>query len=133
MTREKIFIATFIPILFLLLFQPHPSFAATYAGYEGLTVSDGTKLNGLVGAPFSAGLGSQTYNGHLYYTPPSPGILTGTRGLPIDIILIYNLGAVYEGDDTPAGYGWQLSYDIRYQIESNGDITITWGDGRGDR
>ncbi len=127
------FFYLFTLVVLVSLFKPSLIHAGVYSGYEGLTVNEGTRLNGLINAPFPLSCSVDTYNGNIYCDLSFPGNVTGSRGLPIDIVLSYNLTTVDEGMDTPYGFGWQTSYGHFYNIEANGDITITWGDGTKDR
>jgi len=69
-----------------------------------------------------------TWNGNLFYSVP---ILTiPGRGLSIELSLGYN--SSWHESISHYGYGWQLSYNMYYLREENGDITIVWGDGSSD-
>ncbi len=103
-----------------------PAHATTNHGYTGTTANDGTKLNGLAGAPFTAGCSAQTYNGNLYCSRTD--IALNSKGLPLEVRFSYN--SQLRLLDTPYGKGWQFSYGLNYFVHSNGDISILRGDGR---
>jgi RHS repeat-associated protein len=70
-----------------------------------------------------------TGNGNLFY-PISILTIPG-RGIPIGIFMSYNSG--WRNFTTHYGYGWQLSYNMFYMRDENGDIVIAREYGRSDR
>jgi RHS repeat-associated protein len=70
-----------------------------------------------------------TWNGNLFYPISILNILG--RGVPIGVSMSYNSG--WHNFMDHYGYGWQLSYNVFYTRDENGDITIARGDGGTDR
>jgi len=123
---ERLFLYIIILLFCPLHFWTASAHATTYPGYSGTTANDGTKLNGLVGAPFTAGCAAQTYNGNLYCSRTDFAL--SSKGIPLEIRFSFN--SQLRLLDTPYGKGWQFSYGLNYFVHSNGDISILRGDGR---
>jgi RHS repeat-associated protein len=70
-----------------------------------------------------------TWNGNLFY--PFSIMTIPSRGIPIEIFMSYNSG--WRNFTTKYGYGWQLSCNMFYMRDENGDIVIAKEDGRSDR
>lgn len=76
-----------------------------------------------------AGIRVNTWSGNLHL-PVELGAVSG-RGPRLALVLSYNSGA--HAVAAPYGYGWQLSHTVYYTEESNGGVSVVWGDGRIDR
>jgi len=76
--------------------------------------------------PAPGGIKVNTWNGNAFYSIGLVG-LSG-RGLPVNLALSYN--SSWAKNDSAYGFGWQFGYNIYYTDKSNGDIIVTWGDGR---
>jgi RHS repeat-associated protein len=98
--------------------------ALTNDGYLGLMPTDFGQVN----AAGEGGALGNTFNANMFY-PRIDFVIPG-RGLPIEIAMFYN--SRDRSVETPYGYGWNFSYNIRYSIQPNWDIEILWGDGRTD-
>lgn len=120
---------TFVLVAFILSGPVSQAWATTYPGYTGTNINDGTRLNGLISAPFPDNLQVNTLNGNLYHTRVEE-VIPG-RGLPIELSLSYNTLARLS--DTAYGVGWTFSYNIALFLHSNGDMSAIWADGRIDR
>jgi RHS repeat-associated protein len=70
-----------------------------------------------------------TWNGNFFY-PISVLTIPG-RGLSMGISMSYNSG--WHNFTSRCGYGWQLSSNMFYIRDENGDIVIVRGDGSSDR
>jgi len=70
-----------------------------------------------------------TWSGNLFY--PVPILTIPGRGLSIELFLSYN--SSWHDFVTHYGHGWQLSYNMFYVRDENGDIVVVWEDGRADR
>ena len=108
----------------VLLFLSTSTFAVVNPWYQGLSYVE----RGIIDLPVYGGARVNTYTGNL-------GIQRGLfvipgRGLPVELYLTYN--SDHRLISSPFGYGWGLSYHIRYQKDSSGNVTIVWGDGRQD-
>ncbi len=111
--------------LFLLLFlSADASSQSTNTGYQGLSYTERGTLN----VPVPGGVQVNTHNGNLVVGRTLfliPGI-----GLPVQFRLTYN--SDHRLISSPFGFGWNLSYNIRYTRDTSGNVVIVWGDGRQD-
>jgi YD repeat-containing protein len=116
---------SYIASLLLVCFSWHPdAVALTNPGYRGLSYVERPTVN--TGAPGGVQVNTQTGNLVLQRGLFAiPG-----KGLPVDFSLTYN--SDHRLVSSPFGYGWNLSYNIRYTKDSSGNVTVVWGDGRQD-
>jgi len=70
-----------------------------------------------------------TWNGNLFY--PVPVLTIPGQGLSIELYMSYN--SSWHDFATHYSYGWQLSYNMFYVRDENGDIIVVREDGRSDR
>ena len=69
-----------------------------------------------------------TYTGNVFI--PRNDVFVPARGLDISITFYYN--SYNQDQNLGFGNGWNMSYGIRYKIDSANDRIISWGDGRED-
>ena len=96
----------------------------TDMGYRGLSYVE----RGVVDISTFGDAGVNTFSGNLFVQREL--FMIPSRGLPVEIYLTYNSDRRLIS--SPFGYGWNLSYHIRYHKDSSGNVTIVWGDGRQD-
>lgn len=113
------------PILLAALFIIHSeAFASTNPGYQGLSYPErGTvEVATFGGARVNTNTGNLILQRTLLFVPG--------KGLPVHVQLTYN--SDHRLISSPFGFGWNLSYNIRYTRDSRGNVIIAWGDGRQD-
>lgn len=94
-------------------------------GYQGLSYPEPATLN-------IWSVGETQVNSWSGNVLVQRGLLSvPARGIPASIYLSYNSDA--RNVKTHYGFGWNLSYNIRYTEDAVGNVTIVWGDGRQDR
>ncbi len=69
------------------------------------------------------------WSGNLFY--PVSILTIPDRGMSIEISMSYN--SSWHDFATHYGYGWQLSNNMFYVRDENGDITVVWEDGGADK
>ncbi len=79
-----------------------------------------------ISVPAPGGVKVNTWNGNLFF--PIQLLSIPGRGISIDLGLSYN--SSWYQQKYSFGYGWQLSYNMFYELKGNGDIVMVWEDGR---
>lgn len=79
-----------------------------------------------ISVPALSGIKVNTWNGNLFLS--NPLISIPSHGLSLETMLSYN--SSWHNTKTNYGYGWQFNYHIFYLEKSNGDVVISWQDGR---
>lgn len=74
------------------------------------------------------GLWVNSYNGVLFFGQTD--METHNSAMPMELTFYYNSSA--NKTDYGYGLGFSLGYEMRYQVEEGGDVTIETGDGRTD-
>lgn len=74
------------------------------------------------------GLWVNSYNGVLFFAQTD--METHNSAMPMQLTFYYNSSA--KKTDYGYGLGFSLGYEMRYQVEEGGDVTIETGDGRTD-
>ena len=115
------------PFLFVLFFLcvsvcADASPQNTNPGYRGLSYTE----RGTVNVREPGEVQVNTHNGNLVVQRTL--FLIPGRGLPVQFQLTYN--SDHRLISSPFGFGWNLSYNIRYTRDSSGNVVIVWGDGR---
>ena len=113
-------------ILFLALFVGAASsaFGVTNPGYRGLSYNERqvAEISAFGGIRVNGYNGNLILQRNIFYIPG--------MGIPGEFYLTYN--SDHRNISSPFGRGWNLSYNIRYTLDSSGNVTIVWGDGRQD-
>lgn len=82
-----------------------------------------------IAVPGPSGVWVNTWNGNLFY--PLPLLNLPGQGLPLQVAMSYN--SSWHELEKHYGNGWQLSYNVFYLRDEDGNITIVWEDGRADQ
>lgn len=112
-----------VVVVLVIVFSP-AAFAITDQSYRGLSYTRSTTGEIVVfgGGDVNTLTGNLVLRRDLFFIP--------ARSIPVHLYLTYN--ADHRLISSPFGYGWNLSYNIRFTKDGAGNVTVVWGDGRQD-